>query len=105
MSLDEFYQPLRDAMDRHLPAAAVKHIYGCQPAASRAAAGNPLFVVESYDRDMRPLQANVGASDDKSVHIYVNYQDGRWHNEVWVDGKGEITDGLHHEPKLWAEMG
>jgi hypothetical protein len=29
-------------------------------------------------------------------------RDGRWHKESWVDGRGEIVDGQHHQRKLWA---
>jgi hypothetical protein len=61
-----------------------------------------MFVVESYDREFQPLKANIGTREGGSVEIYVNYDDGRWHRESWVDGQGEIIDGHHYRPKLWV---
>jgi hypothetical protein len=61
-----------------------------------------MYVVESYDREFKPLKANIGTRHGDSVEIYVQYEDGRWHRENWVDGHGTIVDGHHYEPELWA---
>jgi hypothetical protein len=101
-AVSDEYRTLDTAIRRHLPEAAVGHIDRAFVIASRAPAGNPLLVVESYDREMQPLKANVITRDGDSVEIRVNYDDGRWHVERWVYGEGEITDGHHHQPELWA---
>jgi hypothetical protein len=93
---------LQDAVELHLPAAAVQHIDRCTVILSRAMAGNPIWVVESYDSDFQPLKAYIGTSDGQSVEIRVRYEDGRSHREVWTDGRGEIVDGHRYEPTLWA---
>jgi hypothetical protein len=100
--VSEEHRTLEAAIRQHLPEAAFRHFDRCTAIATRAAAGNTMFVVESYDREFKPLKANISARDDGSVVIYVNYEDGRWHKESWVDGRGEITDGHHHRPELWA---
>jgi hypothetical protein len=61
-----------------------------------------MFVVESYDREFKPLKASVGTRDGDSVEIRVTYEDGRWQTESWVDGRGEITDRHQDRPELWA---
>lgn len=99
---DEAAQQLATAVDRHLPVEAIRHIDRCTVIASRSAAGNPMLVVESYDRDFDPVKVNIGTDDGMSVVLRVQYEDGRWHNETWVDREGEITRGHHHQPVLWA---
>jgi hypothetical protein len=93
---------LDDAIERHLPEAAVRHIDRSAVILTRSTAGTYMLAVESYDRELQPLKANIGTREGDSVDIRVDYEDGRWHRERWVDGNGEIVDGQHHQPELWA---
>jgi hypothetical protein len=94
---------LNEAVRRHLPEATARHIDRATVIVSRAVRGNPVFVVESYDREYQPLKANIGTIDGAALEIRVRYEDGRWHVERWVDGEGELVDGHHHRPKLWGD--
>lgn len=96
------HRDLDDAIRRHLPEGALERLERFFVIASRSAAGHPMFVVEAYDREFQPLKANIGTSDGESVEIRVRYDDGRWHVERWVDRTGEIVDGHHNRPELWA---
>jgi hypothetical protein len=89
-------------MRRHSPEATRRHIDACTVIATCSAAGNPMLVVESDDREFEPLTANIATRDGESVEICVRYEDGRRHKESWVDGRGEIVDGHHNRPKLWG---
>jgi hypothetical protein len=65
-----------------------------------------MYVVESYDREFKPLKANIGTRHGDSVEIYVQYEDGRWHRENWVDGHGQSWTGTitsrSYGPPAWA---
>jgi hypothetical protein len=89
-------------LPEQLPEATARHIDRATVILSRAMAGNPVFVVESYDREYQPLKAYIGTSDGAVLEITVRYEDGRWHVERWVDREGEIADGHHRQPKLWG---
>ena len=84
---------LNDAMYRHLPETAARHVDRCDVTLGQAMRGTPVFQVQSYDSEMQPLTATIGTVDGTDIEVRVSYDDGREHVERWVAGQVEFIEG------------